>query len=53
MLNEQERRRHSRNDKARMVCIHDEEASHGDPVPPIDKIAMYCKPLEELPGEQI
>ena len=30
----------------------DEEASH-DPVPPIDKIAMYCKPLEELPGEQI
>ena len=31
----------------------DEEASHGHPVPPIDKIAMYCKPLEELPGEQI
>ena len=31
----------------------DEEAAHGHIVPPIDKIGMYCKPLEEAPGEQI
>ena len=31
----------------------DEEASHGHIVPPIKEIGMYCKPLEEAPGEQI
>ena len=31
----------------------DEEASHGHPVPPIDKIGMYCTPLTEAPGEKI
>ena len=31
----------------------DEEASHGHIVPPIKEIGMYCKPLEEAPGEKI
>jgi len=32
----------------------DEEASLGHPVPPIDRIMMYCKPIEEvLEGQQI
>ena len=31
----------------------DEEASHGHIVAPIKEIGMYCKPLEEAPGEQI
>ena len=39
--------------KQEWYAYMDEEASHGHPVPPIDKIAMYCKPLEEAPGEKI
>lgn len=31
----------------------DEEASHGHHVPPIKSIGMFCKPLEEAPGEEI
>ena len=31
----------------------DEEASHGHPVPPIDSIAMFCKPIEELEGQEL
>ena len=39
--------------KQEWYAYMDEEASHGPPVPPSDSIAMYCKPLEELPGEEI
>ena len=39
--------------KQEWYAYMDEEASHGHPVPPIDKIAMYCKPLDKAPGEEI
>ena len=39
--------------KQEWYAYMDEEASHGHPVPPIDKIAMYCKPLEESGGQEL
>ena len=39
--------------KQEWYAYMDEEASHGHPVPPIDKIAMYCKPLEESGGTKL
>ena len=39
--------------KQEWYAYMDEEASHGHPVPPIDSIAMYCKPISELEGTQI
>ena len=39
--------------KQEWYAYMDEEASHGHPVPPIDKIGMYCTPLTEAPGEKI
>ena len=30
-----------------------EERSHGHMVPPIVSIGMFCKPLENVPGEEV